>query len=84
MAGVVYGREVRPGSYVNAGDLIANIGRMDRLRVRVYVDEPELGRVAEGQPVTITWDALPGRQWRARWRRSRSPSRRWARARWAR
>ena len=38
-------------------------GRMDQLRVRVYVDEPELGRVAVGQPVTITWDALPGRQW---------------------
>jgi len=63
MVGVIYGREVRPGSYVNAGDLIANVGRMDRLRVRVYVDEPELGRVAVGQPVTITWDALPGRQW---------------------
>ena len=36
---------------------------MDKLRVRVYVDEPDLGRVAEGQPVTITWDALPGKQW---------------------
>jgi HlyD family secretion protein len=63
MTGVVYGREVRQGSYVNAGDLVANVGRMDRLKVRVYVDEPELGRVAVGQPVTITWDALPGRQW---------------------
>ena len=63
MAGVVYGREVRQGSYVNAGDLIANVGRMDQMRVRVYVDEPELGRVAIGQLVTITWDALPGRQW---------------------
>jgi HlyD family secretion protein len=63
MAGVVYGREVRQGSYLNPGDLVANVGRMDRLRVRVYVDEPELGRVAVGQPVTITWDALPGRQW---------------------
>jgi HlyD family secretion protein len=63
IAGAVYGREVRPGSFVNAGDLIANVGRMDRLRVRVYVDEPELGRVVVGQPVTITWDALPGRQW---------------------
>ena len=63
MAGVVYGREVRQGSYLNPGDLVANVGRMDRLRVRVYVDEPELGRVAIAQPVTITWDALPGRQW---------------------
>jgi HlyD family secretion protein len=64
MAGEVYGLAVRPGAYVNVGDLVANVGRLDRLRVRVYVDEPELGRVAEGQPVTITWDALPGRQWR--------------------
>jgi HlyD family secretion protein len=63
MAGVLYGREVRPGSYLNAGDLVANVGHVDRLRVRVYVDEPELGRVAVGQPVTITWDALPGRLW---------------------
>lgn len=63
IAGVVYGREARQGSYVNAGDLIAYVGRMDQLKVRVYVDEPELGRVAVGQPVTITWDALPGRQW---------------------
>jgi HlyD family secretion protein len=63
MAGVVYGREVRAGSFVNAGDLVANVGKMDQLRVKVFVDEPELGRVEVGQPVTITWDALPGRQW---------------------
>jgi len=31
--------------------------------VRVYVDEPELGRVELGQPVTVTWDALPGKTW---------------------
>jgi len=66
IAGTVYGREVRSGSYVNPGDLIANIGRLEELRVKVYVDEPELGRVAVGQPVTITWDALPGRQWQGR------------------
>lgn len=61
--GVVYGLAVRTGAYVNAGDLVANIGRMDRMRVRVYVDEPELGRVSEGDSVTITWQALPGHQW---------------------
>jgi HlyD family secretion protein len=64
MAGEIYGLAVRPGAYLNVGDPAANVGRLDRLRVRVYVDEPELGRVAEGQPVTITWDALPGKQWR--------------------
>jgi HlyD family secretion protein len=43
---------------------VAGVGDLRRLRVRVYVDEPELGRVGVGMPVTVTWDALPGRQWR--------------------
>jgi HlyD family secretion protein len=63
VGGTVYGLAVRPGAYLNPGDLVANVGRIERLRVRVYVDEPELGRVEVGQPVTITWDALPGRRW---------------------
>ncbi|HVN06485.1 MAG TPA: efflux RND transporter periplasmic adaptor subunit [Bryobacteraceae bacterium] len=63
IAGVVYGLAARPGAYLSAGDLVANIGRMDRMRVRVYVDEPELGQVREGEAVTINWDALPGRSW---------------------
>jgi HlyD family secretion protein len=40
------------------------VGRTEKVRVRVYVDEPELGRVAAGMPVKITWDALPGRSWK--------------------
>jgi HlyD family secretion protein len=63
MAGVVYQLSVRPGDYVDAGGLIANVGETSQLRVRVYVDEPELGRVAVGQPVRITWDGLPGKIW---------------------
>ncbi len=63
LAGAIYGLVARPGAYVNAGDLLANVGQLDRLRVRLYVDEPELGRVAEQQPVSIAWDALPGKQW---------------------
>ena len=61
--GVVYETSIRPGAYVKPGDLVARIGRMDLLRVRVYVDEPELGRVAAGDLVTITWDGLSGKQW---------------------
>jgi HlyD family secretion protein len=64
ISGVVYSVAARPGAYLNAGDLIANIGKLTSLRVRVYVDEPELGRVAVGQPVNITWDALPGVTWK--------------------
>jgi HlyD family secretion protein len=63
IAGAIYGLAVRAGAYVNPGDLLANVGKLDRLRIRLYVDEPELGRVTEGEPVTISWEALPGRQW---------------------
>jgi HlyD family secretion protein len=63
MDGTVYELAVRPGAWINPGDLIANIGRLETVRVRVYVDEPELGRIAVGQPVAITWDALPGKSW---------------------
>jgi multidrug efflux pump subunit AcrA (membrane-fusion protein) len=62
-AGVVYHVEPRVGAYLRPGDLVANVGRLDRVRVSVYVDEPDLGRVTTGVPVTITWDALPGRKW---------------------
>ncbi len=64
ISGVVYDSAVRLGSYLNPGDLVAKVGRTDKVRVRVYVDEPELGRVAAGMPVTITWDALPNRSWK--------------------
>lgn len=62
-AGTVYNLPVRPGAFVRAGDLIAEIGRLDRLKVIVYVDEPELGRVRAGLPVRVTWDAAPSQSW---------------------
>jgi HlyD family secretion protein len=63
MAGTIYDLPARAGSFLNTGDPVASIGKLDPVRVRVYVDEPELGRVAAGQSVRITWDALPGRDW---------------------
>ncbi len=64
MDGTLYDFEWKQGSYVNPGDLIAKVGRLDRVRVTVYVDEPDLGKVREGELVVITWDALPGHQWK--------------------
>lgn len=64
MAGTVYDVPVRQGAYVNAGDAVASVGNLRTLRVRIFVDEPELGRVAVGMPVAVAWDAILGRQWR--------------------
>ncbi len=63
MSGTVYDLPTRAGSFLSVGDPVASIGKLDPVRVRVYVDEPELGRVAAGQRVRITWDALSGKEW---------------------
>jgi HlyD family secretion protein len=64
ISGVVYQFDLKRGAYLNAGDIVAYIGKLDRVKVNVYVDEPDLGRVTHGLPVSITWDALPGRTWK--------------------
>lgn len=61
--GVVYQFDLKQGAYLNAGDAVASIGRLDRVKVTVYVDERDLGRVRRGMPVRITWDGLPGKEW---------------------
>jgi HlyD family secretion protein len=66
MDGTVYDFDLKQGSYVNPGDPIAKVGLLNRVRVTVYVDEPDLGKVREGELVVITWDALPGHQWKGK------------------
>jgi len=61
--GAVYFLALRPGGFYEGGALVARVGQLDRVRLRLLVDEPELGPVRVGQPVRITWDALPGVSW---------------------
>jgi HlyD family secretion protein len=63
IAGTIYDLPARAGSFLHPGDPVASIGKLNPVRVRVYVDEPELGRVSPGETVRITWDALPGKEW---------------------
>jgi HlyD family secretion protein len=63
IAGTVYQFDLKVGAYMQPGNLIALIGKLDRVKVIVYVDEPDLGRVGVGMPVRITWDARPGQEW---------------------
>jgi HlyD family secretion protein len=64
--GTVYQFDLKIGAYLQPGELVANVGDVDRVKVTVYVDEPDLGRVAANNPVAITWDARPGRKWMGR------------------
>jgi HlyD family secretion protein len=62
--GMVYSLPVRDGAFVNTGDLLVQVADLHKVRVRAFVDEPEIGRLRQGQAVEVTWDALPGRVWR--------------------
>jgi HlyD family secretion protein len=54
---------IKAGDYVRVGDLLAEMADLHRVRVRAFIDEPELGALEPGEPVKITWDALPNRSW---------------------
>ena len=62
--GTAYQFDIRRGDFLNPGDLVAMVGKLDQVRVKVYVDEPELGRVAKGMDVDITWEARGGQHWK--------------------
>ena len=62
--GIVYSLPVHQGSYVNPGDLVLQEADLSKVLVRAFVDEPDVGRLASGQPIELTWDAVPGRTWR--------------------
>ncbi|MBI4457090.1 MAG: efflux RND transporter periplasmic adaptor subunit [Acidobacteria bacterium] len=64
--GILYSLPVRAGNFVRVGDLLAELADLRRVRVRAFVDEPELARLAIDQPVEITWDAYPNRLWMGR------------------
>jgi HlyD family secretion protein len=61
--GTVYSLPVLEGSYINAGDLVLELADLSKVRVRAFVDEPDIGRLAPGNKVQITWDALRNRTW---------------------
>jgi HlyD family secretion protein len=61
--GTLYSLPVRQGDFVKAGDLLAEMADLHKVRVRAFVDEPEIGALRPKEPVRITWDALPDRIW---------------------
>ncbi len=61
--GVVYALPVKQGAYAQTGDLLLQVGDLSKMLVRTFVDEPDIGRLATGQKIEATWDAVPGRIW---------------------
>ncbi|PYX83175.1 MAG: efflux transporter periplasmic adaptor subunit [Acidobacteria bacterium] len=63
--GVVYALPVQQGNYVSPGQLLLEEADLSKVRLRAFVDEPDVGRLAPGQKIEVKWDGLPGRVWRS-------------------
>lgn len=61
--GIVYSLPVLQGAYLNPGDLVLQEADLSKVRVRAFVDEPDIGRLAPGDRIDVTWDAMPERTW---------------------
>jgi len=64
--GTLYSLPIRQGDFVKAGDLLAELADLRQVRIRAFVDEPELGQIDVNQSVEILWDAHSGRVWNGR------------------
>jgi membrane fusion protein (multidrug efflux system) len=61
-AGQVGLREVSVGAYVNSGDPLLTLVRLDPIEVDFSVPENALAQLARGQQVAVSVDAYPGEQ----------------------
>ena len=62
--GIVYSLPVKQGMFVSSGDLLLQLADLRKVQVRAFVDEPDVAKLSPGNPLEITWDAVPGRVWR--------------------
>jgi HlyD family secretion protein len=63
VTGTIYTMDAALSQYTEAGKLLVEMADLRNERVRAYFDEPDLGRLAMGQAVSIRWDAKPNREW---------------------
>jgi HlyD family secretion protein len=64
--GTVIARAVEPGEVVAAGRTLLSVVDLDRVYVRGYVPDGQIGRVRIGQPAHVTLDSDPNRSLDAR------------------
>jgi len=61
--GTLYSLPVHQGDYVQVGQTLAEMADLRQVRVRAFVDEPDLGWLEINQVVQVSWDAKPASNW---------------------
>jgi HlyD family secretion protein len=62
----LYSLPAKTGLFVRTGELLAEMADLHNVRVRAFIDEPDLGGLEADLPVRITWDALPNNAWQGK------------------
>ncbi len=65
-SGVLAVREAELGELAAPGVAIFTLDDLDNVWLRAYVNEPNLGQVRLGEPVTVTTDTYPGKLYHGR------------------
>lgn len=61
VSGTVLSRNIEAGEFAAAGSIALTIGRLETVRVVVYVPEADYGRIRLEQAVRVSVDSYPGR-----------------------
>ncbi len=62
-AGTIYSLPVKQFDFVTAGQELVQLADLSKVQIRAYFDEPEIGKLRNGDAVVITWDAKPTLSW---------------------
>ncbi|WP_158819375.1 efflux RND transporter periplasmic adaptor subunit [Granulicella sp. S156] len=63
IAGTVYYIPISQYDFVAGGDTLLDVADLSRIQIQGYFDEPEVGKLAVNQPVSIAWEAKPNHFW---------------------
>jgi multidrug efflux pump subunit AcrA (membrane-fusion protein) len=55
--------DIKPGDQVSPGSIGVRLDKLDRLLVDVQVSEVDINNLQVGQPVTLSFDAIPDKQY---------------------
>lgn len=64
--GVVLSKSAEPGAYLNPGTPVVTVAEMDRVFLRAFISETDLGRIKLSQSVDVSIDAYPDKVYTGR------------------
>jgi HlyD family secretion protein len=63
LTGIALAHHAEPGEYVAPGTPVLTVAAIGRVWVRIYINQPDLGRVRVGQTVTVRTDTYPEKRY---------------------